>query len=164
VCEMLQVLEAYPLKALGFSLQRFGAFDDGGHAVRPYRDRNTYLGDPRIRRESDCTPFVDAPCRVDQRHAFSRIVRHPRRHLGVARQPMRSPRRRITRSSTPRENAVSVTYTINDDFGAKVIAGDTGLLLERRNGPTSPPKPGTANLFRLVQGKANAICTGQATL
>jgi len=39
-------------------------------------------------------------------------------------------------------NAVSVTYTINDDFGAKVIAGDTRFLPERRNGRfTAKPAP-----------------------
>jgi len=54
-----------------------------------------------------------------------------------------------------------MTYTINDDFGAKVIAGDTGSF-ERRDGPSR--KAGTANLFGLVQGKANAIAPGKRPL
>src|SRR5882672_12313216 len=45
VCEMLQVLEAYPLKTLGFHSS------DSVHLMTEamryaYRDRNTYLGDP----------------------------------------------------------------------------------------------------------------------
>jgi gamma-glutamyltranspeptidase / glutathione hydrolase len=51
LCEMLQVLEAYPLKALGFhSSESVHLMTEAmRHA---YRDRNTYLGDPA---------FVDNP-------------------------------------------------------------------------------------------------------
>jgi gamma-glutamyltranspeptidase/glutathione hydrolase len=60
-------------------------------------------------------------------------------------------------------NAVSVTYTINDDFGAKVIAGDTGFFLNDEMDDFTA-KPGAANLFGLVQGKANAIAPGKRPL
>jgi gamma-glutamyltranspeptidase/glutathione hydrolase len=60
-------------------------------------------------------------------------------------------------------NAVAVTYTINALFGAKVIAGDTGFFL---NGEMDDftVKPGTPNLFGLVQGQANAIAPGKRPL
>src|SRR6202021_1154297 len=60
-------------------------------------------------------------------------------------------------------NAVSITYTINDDFGAKVIAGDTGFFLNDEMDDFTA-KPGVANLFGLVQGKANAIAPGKRPL
>ncbi len=60
-------------------------------------------------------------------------------------------------------NAVSVTYTINDDFGAKVIAGDTGFFLNDEMDDFTA-KPGAANMFGLVQGKANAIAPGKRPL
>jgi gamma-glutamyltranspeptidase/glutathione hydrolase len=60
-------------------------------------------------------------------------------------------------------NAVSVTYTINDDFGAKVIAGDTGFFLNDEMDDFTA-KPGAPNLFGLVQGKANAIAPGKRPL
>ncbi len=51
LCEMLQVLEAYPLKALGFHSSE--SVHLMAEAMRhAYRDRNTYLGDPA---------FVDNP-------------------------------------------------------------------------------------------------------
>lgn len=59
--------------------------------------------------------------------------------------------------------AASVTYTINDDFGAKVIAGDTGFFLNDEMDDFTA-KPGAANQFGLVQGKANAIAPGKRPL
>ncbi len=60
-------------------------------------------------------------------------------------------------------NAVSVTFTINNDFGAKVIAGNTGFFLNDEMDDFTA-KPGVPNLFGLVQGKANAIAPGKRPL
>jgi gamma-glutamyltranspeptidase/glutathione hydrolase len=62
-----------------------------------------------------------------------------------------------------RGNAVAVTYTINDTFGAHVIAGDTGFFLnDEMDDFTS--KPGHANLYGLVQGARNEIRGGKRPL
>jgi gamma-glutamyltranspeptidase/glutathione hydrolase len=58
---------------------------------------------------------------------------------------------------------VSVTYTINDSFGAKVIAGNTGFFLNDEMDDFTA-KPGIANVFGLVQGKANAVAPGKRPL
>jgi gamma-glutamyltranspeptidase/glutathione hydrolase len=60
-------------------------------------------------------------------------------------------------------NAVAVTYTLNALFGAKVIAGDTGFFLNDEMDDFTI-KPGTPNLFGLVQGQANAIAPGKRPL
>ena len=60
-------------------------------------------------------------------------------------------------------NAVSITYTINALFGAKVMAGDTGFFLNDEMDDFIV-KPGVANLFGLVQGKTNAIAPGKRPL
>ena len=60
-------------------------------------------------------------------------------------------------------NAVSVTYTINNLFGAGVIAGDTGFLLnDEMDDFTS--KPGVPNVYGLVQGVVNDIQPGKRPL
>jgi gamma-glutamyltranspeptidase/glutathione hydrolase len=60
-------------------------------------------------------------------------------------------------------NAVAVSYTINANFGAKVIAGNTGFFLNDEMDDFTT-KPGAPNLFGLVQGKKNAIQPGKRPL
>ena len=60
-------------------------------------------------------------------------------------------------------NAVAVTYTLNGSFGAGVMAGDTGFLLNDEMDDFTV-KPGVSNLFGLVQGEANAIAPGKRPL
>jgi len=53
-------------------------------------------------------------------------------------------------------NVVSNTYTLNDSYGAGVIAKGTGFLLnDEMDDFTS--KPGVANAYGLIQSEANAI-------
>jgi gamma-glutamyltranspeptidase/glutathione hydrolase len=56
-----------------------------------------------------------------------------------------------------------VTYTLNGYFGCKFVAGKTGILLNNEMDDFSA-KPGVANMFGLVQGKANAIAPGKRML
>src|SRR5205807_3050461 len=60
-------------------------------------------------------------------------------------------------------NAVSVTYTLNDWFGAKVTAAKTGVLLNDEMDDFTA-KLGVPNLYGLVQGQANAIAPGKRPL
>ena len=60
-------------------------------------------------------------------------------------------------------NAVAVTYTLNGSFGAGVMAGDTGFLLNDEMDDFTI-KPGLSNLFGMVQGEANAISPGKRPL
>jgi len=60
-------------------------------------------------------------------------------------------------------NAVSVTTTLNDAFGSRVIAAGLGFLLnDEMDDFTS--KPGVPNLYGLIQGPANAIGPGKRPL
>lgn len=60
-------------------------------------------------------------------------------------------------------NAVAVTYTLNSNFGAKVVARGTGVLLNNEMDDFSVA-PGVANQFDLVGGSANAIAPGKRML
>jgi len=53
-------------------------------------------------------------------------------------------------------NAVSVTTTLNAGFGAKVMAGDLGFLLNNEMDDFAA-KVGMPNLYGLIQGPANAV-------
>jgi len=56
-----------------------------------------------------------------------------------------------------------VTTTLNDDFGSRVTAEGLGFLLNDEMDDFAS-KPGTPNLYGLVQGPANAIGPGKRPL
>jgi gamma-glutamyltranspeptidase/glutathione hydrolase len=60
-------------------------------------------------------------------------------------------------------NAVAMTYTLNDLFGSGVTAEGLGFLLNDEMDDFSS-KPGTPNMFGLIQGPANAIAPGHRPL
>lgn len=60
-------------------------------------------------------------------------------------------------------NAVAVTTTLNDSFGARVAAGKLGFLLnDEMDDFTS--KPGVPNMYGLIQSENNAIAPGKRPL
>ena len=60
-------------------------------------------------------------------------------------------------------NAVSLTFTINGNFGAGVVAEGTGILLNNEMDDFATI-PGVPNLFGLVGGEANAIAPRKTPL
>jgi gamma-glutamyltranspeptidase/glutathione hydrolase len=161
LCEMLQVLEGYPLKAMGFHSS--AAVHVMTEAMRhAYRDRNTYLGDPA---------FIDNPTARLLSAPYAESIRaqiQPGRATPSAALPGLAAA--VEHATTTHYsvvdrlgNAVAVTYTINESFGAKVIAGNTGFLLNDEMDDFTA-KPGVANVFGLVQGNANAVAAGKRPL
>jgi gamma-glutamyltranspeptidase/glutathione hydrolase len=63
----------------------------------------------------------------------------------------------------PAGNVVANTYTINDLYGSGVTAKGTGILLnDEMDDFTS--KPGTPNLWGVIQGERNSIAPGKRPL
>ena len=161
ICEMLNILEGYPLKDLGFRSAQAVHYQI--EAMRhAYVDRNSYLGDP---------DFVKNPLDrlLDKGYAEKiRGVIDPAR-AGVSKdiKPGVAPHEgsNTTHYSITDQwgNAVSVTYTLNDWFGAKVTAARTGVLLNNEMDDFTA-KVGVPNLYGLVQGEANAIAPGMRPL
>jgi gamma-glutamyltranspeptidase/glutathione hydrolase len=60
-------------------------------------------------------------------------------------------------------NAVACTTTINTSFGSRVVAGDTGIILNNEMDDFSA-QPGAPNAFGLVGTTANAIAPGKRPL
>jgi gamma-glutamyltranspeptidase/glutathione hydrolase len=60
-------------------------------------------------------------------------------------------------------NAVSLTYTLNGGYGSGATVPGLGFLLNNEMDDFAA-KPGTANMFGLVQGEANAIAPGKRPL
>jgi gamma-glutamyltranspeptidase/glutathione hydrolase len=60
-------------------------------------------------------------------------------------------------------NAVAVTYTLNGGYGSGVTVPGTGVLMNNEMDDFSV-KPGVPNMFKLIQGEANAIQPGKRPL
>jgi gamma-glutamyltranspeptidase/glutathione hydrolase len=162
LCEMLNVLEGYPLKDWGWRSAQ--AVHVQIEAMRhAYLDRNSYLGDP---------DFVKNPiARLNSKDYAAK--------LRAAIDPMKAGVSKEMKPGTPPHdggsntthysivdkagNAVSVTYTLNDWFGARVTAAGTGVLLNNEMDDFTV-KPGVPNLYGLVQGEANSIAPGKRPL
>lgn len=153
ICEILNVLEFYPLSYLGAgSAETVKIMVEAmRHA---YVDRNSALGDP---------DFVDNPVEKLLDKAYAKEIREkidPFR-AGVSQELMPKgfgESQETTHYSIVDNdgNAVAVTYTLNGSFGAGVVADATGILLNNEMDDFTQ-KPGVPNLYGLVQGEANAI-------
>lgn len=60
-------------------------------------------------------------------------------------------------------NAVALTYTLNNGYGSAVTVPGAGFLLNDEMDDFAA-KPGTANMFGLVQGEKNSIAPGKRPL
>lgn len=158
VCEALKILEAYPLRQFGFHSAM------GSHYVLEafrfsYADRNQFLGDPL---------FVANP--VAKLLSASHIQK-----IRTRIRPDRATPSSFIHFTTEGANttayvivdkngtAVSVSYTLNDYFGAKVIPGDTGFFLNNELADFTI-KPNTANNYGLYQGWPNLMAPNKQPL
>lgn len=161
ICEILNILEGYPIPELGFHSAL--AIHYMVEAMRhTFVDRNFLLGDPAfvknpLDRLLSETYAAEIRTKIDARKASASKDVQP----GIA--PHEGGETTHYSIVDAAGNAVSVTYTINALFGAKVMAGDTGFFLNDEMDDFTV-KPGVANLFGLVQGKTNAIAPGKRPL
>ncbi|QIG52243.1 gamma-glutamyltransferase [Nordella sp. HKS 07] len=160
ICEILNVLEGYPISYLGFgSAETVHLMVEAmRHA---YVDRNSALGDPA---------FVANPVAklTDKAYAAEIRAKIDRYRAGVSKDLMPKGFGESTETThysivDNEGNAVAVTYTLNGLFGAGVVAPGTGILLNNEMDDFTQ-KPGVPNLYGLVQGEANAIAPRKTPL
>ncbi len=160
LCEILDILSGFDLHGMGW--HGSAAVHVMAEAMRhAFLDRNTYLGDPA---------FVTNPLArllSPDYAAKIRAVIGPRATPSAMLRPGVEPHERTQTTSyavlDPAGNAVSVTYTLNNSFGAVVMAPGTGVLMNDEMDDFTIA-PDTPNLFGLVQGAANAIAPGKRPL
>ena len=161
ICQIMNILEGYPMADLGYHSAQ-GLHYQIEAMRHAYVDRNSYLGDP---------DFVKNPIEhlLDKNYAAK---------LRAAIEPQKAgDSQAIKPGVSPHEgnntthysivdkwgNAVSVTYTLNDWFGAGVMASKTGVILNDEMDDFTV-KVGVPNMYGLVQGEASAIAPGKAPL
>jgi len=161
ICETMGVLSGYPMAQFGFHSA------DATHVLiealrRAYHDRNLQLGDPDFVKV-DTARLVSPDYTATLRAGIGMEKATPSLSLGGV---SASPEGHNTTHYSIVDaagNAVSVTYTLNDWFGAHVVAPGTGILLNDEMDDFSA-KPGAANMYGLVEGANNAIAPGKRPL
>ena len=161
ICEMLTILEGYPLKEWGFRSAK-GVHVQIEAMRHAYVDRNNYLGDP---------DFVTNPIAHLINKDYAAKIRAsilPNKagissELQIGTAPHEGSNTTHYSIVDKNGNAVSVTYTLNNWFGAKVTAAHTGVLLNDEMDDFTV-KVGEPNMYGLVQGAANAIAPGKRPL
>ncbi|HEX8146017.1 MAG TPA: gamma-glutamyltransferase [Pyrinomonadaceae bacterium] len=153
--EMLNILEGFDLRHMGATAsERYHVQTEAMR--RAFADRAEYMGD---------ADFVSVPVAglIDKTYA-------ERLRKGIS----------MSRASTSEEvkagrpagaeseetthftvvdaegNCVSNTYTLNDSYGSKVTIKGTGILMNDEMDDFAA-KPGTPNMFGLIQGERNAV-------
>jgi gamma-glutamyltranspeptidase/glutathione hydrolase len=161
ICETLNILERYNLREFGFH-----AADTIHLTAEAFRlaffDRATWLGDPA---------FVHMPMGLllskDYAARLAGTISDqatPSASLGPPVPPPGEHSETSHFSIIDRTGAAAaITYTLNGGFGAGVIAGNTGFLLNDEMDDFAI-KPDTPNQFGLIQGHANAIAPNKRPL
>lgn len=153
--EMLNILEGYDLARMDWaSADRYHLMTEAMR--RAFADRAEYMGD---------SDFVKVPVAglIDKTYA---------RRLRNTIDPARASSSEQVRAGKPlgyesdetthftvvdaEGNAVANTYTLNNSYGSFAVAKGTGILLNDEMDDFAA-KPGTPNMYGLIQGERNAV-------
>jgi gamma-glutamyltranspeptidase / glutathione hydrolase len=161
ICETLNILSGYPMGELGFhSSQSVHYMTEA--LRRAFHDRNVNLGDPDFVK-ADVARFISKDYAAQLRGGIAADKATPSASLGIPGANHEGKNTTHFSIVDAQGNAVSLTYTLNDWFGARVTAAGTGILLNDEMDDFSS-KPGASNMFGLVEGVNNAIAPGKRPL
>ena len=161
--QMLEMIEPFQMPQLGFqTVETIHAMAEVER--RAYADRAMYVGDMDFyevpldtildekyldRRMADYDFFYATPSEVVQAGEFEVLVEsYETTHFSVV---------------DKEGNAVSVTTTLNSNYGCKVWVDGAGFFLNNEMDDFSV-KPGVPNQFGLIGAEANAIAPGKRML
>jgi gamma-glutamyltranspeptidase/glutathione hydrolase len=158
VTELLNILEAYGPSAPFGSAERIHAVASASQ--RAFMDRNSKLGDPA---------FVRAPVATLTSKSYARALAktisrsHADTTIALASAVAEGAHTTHYSVVDPAGNAVATTTTLNDLYGSGVFVSGAGFFLNDEMDDFAA-KPGTPNMYGLIQGDANAIAPGKRML
>lgn len=158
ISELLNILEAYGPAARFGSAERVHAVASASQ--RAFIDRNSKLGDPAFAK----VPLAQMTSKSYARAIAKTISRDRADPTSRLASGIREGNETTHYSVVDRSgNAVATTTTLNDLYGSGVYVRGAGFFLnDEMDDFTS--KPGTPNMFGLIQGEANAIAPGKRML
>jgi gamma-glutamyltranspeptidase/glutathione hydrolase len=130
--EMLNVLEGYDLKKLGFgSAATMHVMVEA--MKRAYADRAHYLGDPAFNKEMPIARLISKPYAEEVRKTISLDKTVPSAPTTFE-WPQESDETTHFSIVDADRNAVSVTYTLEAGYGSKIVVPGAGFLLNNEMG------------------------------
>ncbi len=131
---------------------------------RVYADRATHLGDPDFW-DVPQDSLMSAEYAEARMHDFDPGKATPSDSISAGTLPLPDESEETTHFSIvdTEGNAVSITTTINSNYGSKVVVGGAGFFLNNEMDDFSA-KPGVPNQFGLIGNDANAIQPGKRML
>jgi gamma-glutamyltranspeptidase/glutathione hydrolase len=155
IVQILNILSNFPLKDWGLNSAK--TIHVEAEAMKlAYADRSEYLGD---------TDFVKVPIKGLTSQAYANELAKkidmatatPSASIKPGKpQPYESDQTTQFTVADAAGNVVSITYTLNTNFGSGIVATGTGILLNNEMDDFSA-KPGVPNAYGLVGGDANAV-------
>lgn len=155
IIQILNIMENADIAKLGFASSK--TLHIMAEAMRQaYADRALFMGDP---------DFVKVPVEALTSKAYAKeIYKKIPPNKAIASSQVKAGLGQIHEGENTthysivdsKGNAVSITYTINASYGSGVAVDGAGFLLNDEMDDFSI-KPGVANIYGLVGGKANAI-------
>lgn len=160
--QMLNILEGYDIGAMNpLASEKYHLLIEAMR--RGYADRAEYMGDP---------DFADVPASImiskDYAARQRSTIKRDRASTSAEIRGGR-PEENRTGSTThfsvvdAQGNVVANTYTINDLYGSGVTAKGTGIILNDEMDDFTA-RPGTPNLWGVIQGERNSIIPGKRPL
>ncbi len=153
--QMLNILEAFDLPKMDWaSSDRFHLMTEAMR--RAFADRSEYLGDADFVKVP-VAGLVDKAYAERLRSTISLERASTSKEISAGRPPGYESDETTHFSVVDAEgNAIANTYTLNDSFGSAVVAKGTGVLMNNEMDDFAA-KPGTPNMYGLIQGERNAV-------
>ena len=160
--QLLKSVEPYPINDWGHNTAKTIHLMTEAER-RAYADRSVYLGDPDFydvpvarltdklyidQRMRDYDPEHATPSGSIKEGMIATVESEQTTHLSIV---------------DAQGNAVSVTTTLNDSYGSKVVVSGAGFLLNDEMDDFSI-KPGVPNMYGAISGEANKIEPGKRML
>ena len=160
--QIMKMIEPYPISSYGHnSVKTIQVITEAER--RAYADRNYYLGDPDFVK-LPMNELIDATYLKNRMSDFS--FEKASKSSDIKNGEIQGyESKQTTHYSIVDEagNAVSVTTTLNDNYGSKIYCDELGFFLNNQMDDFSM-KPGVPNLYGLIGNEANSIAPGKRML
>ncbi len=153
--QILQMIENYNLNELGHNSEQYIQLLVEAEKLS-FSDRSKYLGDPDFN-YIPTKELLNEDYLKSRFHSFSFDKAQPSENISPGKLLINESNETTHYSIVDKfGNAVSVTTTLNGNYGSKLISPELGFFLNNEMDDFSI-KPGSPNMYGLIGGKTNSI-------